>query len=234
SVVWAYAGRSPVAPSAGPRWEEGRVALGADGAGPAGQRLPAGMPVAANLWGGDDAAVVADPADPGRPLFRFDRAEGEPNVPNSPANSCDVFRIVDLASLQRGAGVGPAADRETILELSAAFTDDRPAAGDPVEFGCRVYAFRGDPAVLRATWPAVLRDVASVGTAYARSGGGNPAARIPLTAKSTLPAGVDYVVVHLFVSRPGRSSVVPAEFGRQFVGDVRLALRHLPAAERKP
>ena len=61
-------------------------------------RLTDGFPSEIFTWGGDPSEVASISGHP--TALRFLEAAGEPNIPNSPRQSCDVFQIIDLKSVR--------------------------------------------------------------------------------------------------------------------------------------
>jgi hypothetical protein len=191
-------------------------------------RLPAGFPVEAGVWSGDESEIVEggmEKARDGRRVLRFLRAEGNANVPNSATEACDVYQIVDLRPLRgelKTAG-------DSILELSAEFLDARTAPGAPVVFACHVYLFEGSPDSLHTVWPPAVRDTLGVGANYLLSHGGPDAgAWRKVTARCMLTPQADVAVVKLSAGRGDRRGGPVPELGRQFADNVKLILRTQP------
>ncbi|CAN5877300.1 hypothetical protein BH11VER1_BH11VER1_20260 [soil metagenome] len=189
-------------------------------------RVASGFPLTMGTWSGDDAKIVKSDAvesKDGRQMLRFMRAEGDPAVPNSPANSCDVYQLVDLRSLKADAG-----SSEATLEMSAQLLDARDAEGAPVYFSCRVYVFSGSPESLKAEWPLTRKEALAFGSAEWRSTGGLPKTWHEMTAKVLLPPQADFAVVQLVAGKTATNGNQPAEFGEQFADDVQLTLKTQP------
>lgn len=182
-----------------------------------------GFPSAFGEWSGDEAEVVGTISKNGRQALRFVRAEGDPIIPNSPANSCDIYQLVDLRSIKEGS-----ADGEATLELSAQFLDKRSLKGEPVHFNCRLFVFSGSPEVLRDEWPLSRREALASGSDLCSSTGGAGDTWKTVTAKVLLPAGADYALVQVVAGKAGARSGPAAGFGEQFVDDVRLTLKTQP------
>lgn len=219
SLAWAVASPRAVATMA-------RVFALADGSfEKMSGKVPLGFPKQTGVWSGDDSEVVntgdAMPKE-GVRMLRFVRAEGDENVPNSPANSCDVWQLVDLSGLRAEAG-----DGDATLELSASFLDARKAKGGRVLFSVRVYAFAGDPSQLHAEWPMAIKEAMAFGSASVDAWGGAPQKWKAATAKMMLPSGADFAVVQL-VATKWTAKGKAAEFGEQFADDVRLTLKTQP------
>ena len=187
-------------------------------------RLPSGFPLSAGFWSGDDAEVVTEDSPQGnkrREVLRFLQAAQDASSPNGPANSCDVFRVVDLRHLRKLAEE----EGETVLQLSAAFSDRRAEAGEQVRFACRIHVFGGSIDSLRASWPKPNANLLSSGFALFDSWGGAPQAVRVLRAKTVIPAEGDYAVLQLAVTNIREPARTPAAFGRQYVSDVSLTLK---------
>lgn len=188
-------------------------------------KVPSGFPTRTGVWSGDESEIVvsgAVKAKDGARVLRFVRAEGDATTPGSPANSCDVWQLVDLRGLKVGAG-----EQDATLELSASFLDARAAKGSRVLFSVRVYAFAGDPTVLGAEWPMAINEALAFGSGVADSWGGAPEKWRTAVAKTMLPHGADFAVVQL-VATKWTAKGQTAEFGEQFADDVRLTLKTQP------
>jgi hypothetical protein len=187
-------------------------------------RLPSGVPLSAGVWSGDDAEVVMEDSPQGnkpRKLLRFLQAAGDASFPNGPANSCDVFSVVDLRRLRKLAET----DGENVLQVSAAFSDRRAEAGEQIRFACRIHVFSGSIDSLRSTWPKPDANLLSSGFALLESRGGTPQEVRLLRAKTVLPAEGDYALLQLAVTKIRAQARTPAVFGRQYVSDVSLTLK---------
>jgi hypothetical protein len=185
--------------------------------------VASGFPSEFGKWSGDEAEVVSGNAMDGKQALRFVRAEGDAAVPNSPANSCDVYQLVDLRPLKADAEGG-----EATLEMSAQFLDARSAKGADVTFTCRLYVFSGSPESLRGEWPLTRKEALAAGSGAVQSTGGAPQTWRSVTAKVLLPAQADFAVVQLVAGKAPASDNQAAEFGEQFADDVRLTLKTQP------
>jgi hypothetical protein len=188
--------------------------------------VPSGFPKQTGVWSGDASEVVSGnvaKAQDGTRVLRFVRAEGDATVPNSPANSCDVWQLVDLRGLKAGGD-----DGDATLELSVSFLDARKTRSTArVLFGVRVYAFAGDPSALGAEWPMAIKDALAFGAGQTESWGGAPDKWRTVAAKAMLPTGADFAVVHLVATKwtpRGKA----AEFGEQFADNVQFTLKTQP------
>ena len=188
-------------------------------------RIPSGFPSEIGVWSGDEAAVVSGRTKAGGKALCFQRAQGDAAVPYSPADSCDIFQVVDLRSLRsKGEGLGDA-----VLELSSDFHDTRSEGGGPLRFGCHLYLFSGNPEALHSLWPAPLREALGSGVAgWISEGGGDVQEGRRVTARCVLPANADFAVVQIACGRPRGKALPAPELGRQFADNVNLMLKTQP------
>jgi len=182
-----------------------------------------GFPSAFGTWSGDPAEVSAGLSKEGVQRLRFIRAEGDDAVPQSPANSCDIYQLVDLRPLRQSTSEG-----EVTLEMSAQFLDERTERGSALYFSVRLYVFSGSPESLRSEWPLTRKDALASGSGAIQSNGGSPSTWNVVRARVLLPQDADFAVVQLVAGRPASGTPKPAEFGEQFVDDVRLVLKTQP------
>jgi hypothetical protein len=153
--------------------------------------------------------------------LKFVAAAGEPNVPNSPQQSCDVFQIVDLKSCQ--AELQDA--REAIVELKASFLDARTYEGNPVRFICKIYVFEGSPNNVADFWPPSGDQIIGSGAQfYIREESGAPRWKT-VTTRCVLPPSAGFLVVQIGAGSAGRPGQISPPLGEQFVDDIRLTLQ---------
>lgn len=190
-----------------------------------GDRVGSGFPTEFGVWSGDDASVVQGNARDGVQALCFERAQGDAAVANSPADSCDVFQIVDLRSLR--AKVGTAGD--SVLELAADFNDAREVEGAPVRFSCHLYLFSGKPEALQSFWPSVLREAVGVGVdVFVSRGGRGTGDWRRVSARCVVPSQADFAVVQVACGRVRGAAMEAPELGRQFADNVNLTLKTQP------
>jgi hypothetical protein len=221
SVAWAYAGSRMVA-TISQLFElkdggfEGRPG-----------RLPSGFPVELGVWSGDVAEVAATDgivAKEGRQALRFIRAKPDAISADGRADACDMSQLVDLRPLREVFVRGNA-----VLELSASFADARRVAGKPVRFACQLMVYQGRPEELRHRWPNAKEDALANAKGRSKAMNGTSTTQWQsLAVRVLLPPTADFAVVRLLVRREGPSSTTPAEFGEQFVDDVKLVLNTQP------
>jgi hypothetical protein len=189
------------------------------------ERIRAGFPSDFGVWSGDEAGIGQGRLKGGGRALRFQRAQGDAAAPQSPAESCDVFQLVDLRA-SRGKADGL---EDTVLELSADFLDARAEAGASLRFGCHLYLFSGGPEALHSSWPAILREAVGYGVGGCiTEGGGGPEDWRRVTARCFLPPHADFAVVQVACGRPRGETRQAPELGHQLADNVTLTLKTQP------
>jgi hypothetical protein len=190
--------------------------------------IPSGFPTAPGYWSGDGAELVKPDgglsASEGTQVLRLVEARADAATANGPANSCDVFQVVDLRQLRAAGRSG-----ELSLELSAQVKDARPLAGEPLAFTARLYVFSAAAEPLHAAWPTVLQEAQAVAITehLSRGGPGKDGWKL-LTTRCLLPPQADLAVIMLTCSRHGGSSRQSPQLGMQYVDAVTLSLHEQP------
>ena len=179
--------------------------------------MPDGFPSEIFTWGGDPSEVASVAGHP--TALRFLEAAGEPNIPNSPRQSCDVFQVIDLKSVRTEL----LTSSEAYVELQANIHDARPAHAQPVRFIAKVYVFEGDPASIVGNWPPVADQVLGSGAQFQVMHGG--AGWQTLTTRCILPPTAGFLVVQLGVGSAGQPGQASPKLGDQYADDIRLTLR---------
>ncbi len=180
-------------------------------------RIPEGFPSEIFTWGGDPSEVASVAGHP--TALRFLEAAGEPNIPNSPRQSCDVFQIIDLKSVRDQL----LTSSEAYVELQANIHDARPAHAQPVRFITKVYVFEGDPASIVGNWPPAADQVLGSGAQFQVMHGG--AGWQTLTTRCVLPPTAGFLVVHIGAGSAGNPGQASPKLGAQYADDIRLTLR---------
>ena len=180
-------------------------------------RMPDGFPSEIFTWGGDPSEVASIAGHP--TALRFLEAAGEPNIPNSPRQSCDVFQVIDLKSVRTEL----LTSSEAYVELQANIHDARPAHAQPVRFIAKVYVFEGDPASIVGNWPPVADQVLGSGAQFQVMHGG--AGWQTLTTRCVLPPTAGFLVVQLGAGSAGQPGQASPKLGAQYADDIRLTLR---------
>jgi hypothetical protein len=180
-------------------------------------RLTDGFPSEIFTWGGDPSEVASIAGHP--TALRFLEAAGEPNIPNSPRQSCDVFQVIDLKSVRTEL----LTSSEAYVELQANIHDARPAHAQPVRFIAKVYVFEGDPASIVGNWPPVADQILGSGAQFQVLHGG--AGWQTLTTRCVLPPTAGFLVVQLGAGSAGQPGQASPKLGAQYADDIRLTLR---------
>jgi len=180
-------------------------------------RLRDGFPSEIFTWGGDPSEVASVAGHP--TALRFLDAAGEPNIPNSPRQSCDVFQVIDLKSVRTEL----LTSSEAYVELQANIHDDRPAHAQPVRFIAKVYVFEGDSASIVGNWPPAADQVLGSGAQFQVMRGGY--GWQTLATRCVLPPTAGFLVVQLGAGSAGQPGQASPKLGDQYADDIRLTLR---------
>ena len=180
-------------------------------------RLASGFPREFGKWSGNVAEIVGGNAKDGQQVLRFVKAEPSAAVANSPAQSCDVFQLVDLRSLK-----ADAPGSETTLELSAQVLDARSEPDEEISFVCWITVFSGSPRSMRH------EEALAKGSGIIHSTGGEPQKWRSVKAKVLLPPQADFAVMQIMARKESTRHNMAAEFGEQFADDVLLTLKTQP------
>ncbi len=181
--------------------------------------LPDGFPSDIFTWGGDPSEITSAQGHP--TALRFVEAAGEPNIPSSPRQSCDIFQIIDLKSVQEQL----LGSSEAYVELQASLLDARSSPSAPVRFIAKVYVFEGSPHEAAKNWPPQQDQVLASGAQFHVSqGGANPSWQT-LTTRCILPPNAGFLVVQLGAGSAGQPGESAPKLGDQYADDVRLTLR---------
>jgi hypothetical protein len=182
-------------------------------------RLPDGFPSDIFTWGGDPSEITSAQGHP--TALRFLEAAGEPNIPNSPRQSCDVFQIIDLKSVRDQL----LTSSEAYVELQANLLDARKSPAAPVRFIAKVYVFEGSPQELARSWPPQQDQVLASGAQFRISSGAKSDEWKALTTRCVLPPTAGFIVVQLGAGSAGQPGEAAPKLGDQYADDVRLTLR---------
>jgi hypothetical protein len=179
------------------------------------ERLKTGFPRQTGLWSGDAAEVQNG-------KLRFIAPGSDAGDPTGRAISCDVFQLVDLRPLRSSLN----SEGDSVLELSADFSDARPSNTKPsVTFFCQLYLFQGDLASLHEVWPQTNAEALASGSAQTTTLGSDAKGTRPLTAKCLVPAAADFAVIQI----AARPNLRPTQLENLFADNVTLTLKTQPS-----
>jgi hypothetical protein len=182
-----------------------------------------GPPQRCGVWAGDYATVVCGEngitPHRGKHMLRFLRSDSARSPKNESSHVADIFQIVDL----RAHKAFLAELKNPIVTLRARF-QGISQEGYRYSYGCLVYARQGEPGEFGMRWPVPLSELPAVGGNHVEDDGA--AGWKTVTTECAIPAGVDYLVVHLkaMQMRPVNTEGSVAFLG-QYVDDVQLVLR---------
>ena len=188
-------------------------------------KVPEGFPNDIFTWGGDPSEIASAPGH--ATALRFLEAAGEPNIPNSPSQSCDVFQVIDLKTVKDQL----LASSEAYVELQANMLDTRTTPGIPVRFIAKVYVFEGSPQEIAKNWPPQQDQVLASGARFHISAGAKTPEWKTVSTRCVLPPTAGFLVVQLGAGSAGKPGEPAPKLGEQFADDIRLTLftRHAKA-----
>ncbi|MEO7597837.1 MAG: hypothetical protein ABIV50_02825 [Opitutus sp.] len=113
--------------------------------------VPEGIPVRFGVWSGDYAELVGPQngivPKQGARMFRFLRSDSLDESSRGPTLHGNIYQVVDIRSMHDALSDGSA-----MADWSAWF-NCVPSVGDgPVKFVASVWAFAGDPSILKRNW----------------------------------------------------------------------------------
>lgn len=180
--------------------------------------LPEGFPTETFTWGGDPSEIITTTDH--NHVLRFLEAAGEPNIPNSPSQSCDVFQIIDLKSVKKSL----ATSSEAYVELQANVLDGRIKRGKAVRFIAKVYVFEGSPHEIIKNWPPQPDQVLASGAQFYVSSGLKPREWKTISTRCVLPPTAGYMVIQIGAGSAGKPGEPSPTLGEQFADDIRLTM----------
>lgn len=187
-------------------------------------RIPSSFPKTTGVWSGDASEIVQDLASKEgerREILRFLRAEADAAFPNGVAEACDVLQLIDLRPLKAQA----LENGDSLLQLTASFSDRRTEAGEPIRFSCRLFLYSGDPQPIRERWPQSQMKALAAANNYCESPGGSPQTPYNVTVKTVLAPQADFAILQLVAGPVLSPHASPPFLGEQYVSDVKLTLR---------
>lgn len=154
----------------------------------------------------------------GHGMLAFEQAVGPVHFEGGPPNSCDLYRLVDLAPFH-----DQIADGKSIITLSARFKDASDQHETPTLFVTRIRIFSKPPEQVTG-YP---HDVSALGYNVIRTHGGEQGREWhALSATTTVPSDAVFAMIHIAATRPeGSPNDGPATFDRHYCDDVRLSFR---------
>ena len=214
SLLFGYAHVAPPAqfiPIANPGFESAAVPL-ADG-------IPSGF----GIWSGDHSEVVGpqqgiSPREGGR-MFRFLRSDSKDRAPLR-ANHGNMYQFIDVRALRAAI-----ADGTATVDWSAWFNCIRESSGRPTQFEASMWAFAGEPSVVRANWVGNLHQELAYSTWRVVSDN-DPQTWQRVAGSLIVPPDTDFLVIEL-KAIPGEQSPQdePFKFAGHYADDVQLTLR---------
>lgn len=186
--------------------------------------LPEGIPIRFGVWSGDYAELVGAqngivPKE-GAQMFRFLRSDSLDNSSRGPALNGNIYQVVDIRAMHDAIADGTAA-----VDWSAWFNCVPSGENGPVKFVASVWAFAGDPSILKTNWTDKLYQEIAYGS-WNIVGDEDPASWQRVAGTMVVPPDTNYLVVELKVVPSHPHPVNGAvSFPGHYADGVELSLR---------
>lgn len=222
SVAWAY-----VAPKAQELFHRGSVLL-ADSFESAQQPLSAGVPVMADVWGGDFSKVTMEeqgivPAQ-GRQMLRLVRPDNELTPKGAVAHVAEIWQVVDLRAKRSEWG-----GRPFVIEASAKINAVSRPQDQRYAFGLGMQVFRGELSQMPALWKNKM-EAALVSSDKEELVDREAGTWQTLGNQVTVPPDADFLLLQLRVTCKSRAQSEPSTFPGHYADEVILRVRPSPSA----
>lgn len=188
-----------------------------------------GPPLAAGTWGGDISELVGPqngvvPASGDR-MLRFVR-DHYVGKSKEQAWSCDVHRLVDLRPYRQHFGGG-----DTIVRMTARFNAAVTERDVHERFRISGFALDAETATNGCLRNPLNLHNKSLAFASSQILGldGDPQSWQSASAELRVPAGTDFILVHVGVYKDPPELTAPTPFGGHYCDDVRVVLVHQAA-----
>ena len=185
--------------------------------------LAEGIPSEFRTWSGDYSEIVGPqqgitPHEGGH-MFRFLRSDSKDPSP-SRANHGNMYQFIDVRPLRAAI-----ADGTATVDWSAWFNCVKERSGKVTQFEASIWAFAGEPPVVRANWAGNLHQELAYSTWRVVSDN-DPQTWQRIAGSLIVPPDTDFLVIEL-KAIPGDKSAQndPFRFAGHYADDVQLTLR---------
>ena len=185
--------------------------------------LAGGIPSGFGVWSGDFAKSVGQEQGitphEGKHMLRFVRSDSQDPAP-ARANHGNLYQFIDLRSLRATISDGTAT-----VDWSAWFNRVAERSAAPTQFEASMWAFSGDPSVVRANWVGNLHQELAYST-WRIISDDDPKTWQKVSGSLIVPPNTDFLVIEL-KAMPGDQSPKDEvfHFAGHYADDVQLTLR---------
>ena len=185
--------------------------------------LTGGIPSGYGVWSGDIAKIVGPEQGitphEGKHMLRFLRSDSQDPAP-ARANHGNLYQFIDLRSLRATISDGTAT-----VDWSAWFNRIAERSAAPTQFEASMWAFSGDPSVVRANWVGNLHQELAYST-WRIISDDDPKTWQKVSGSLIVPPNTDFLVIEL-KAMPGDQSPKDEvfHFAGHYADDVQLTLR---------
>lgn len=185
--------------------------------------LPDGIPLRFGVWSGDYSEIVGEqqgiPPHEGQRMFRFLRSDSKDGFP-SRAYHGNMYQFIDIRPWREAISRGAA-----VVDWSAWFNCIREASGTPSKFEASMWAFAGEPSVVRKSWEEKVHQELAYST-WRVVADNDPKTWQRVAGSLIVPPDTDFLVVELKAIGGDETPVNGiVTFAGHYADDVRMALR---------
>lgn len=185
--------------------------------------LPEGIPLSFGVWSGDYSEIVGEQQGiaphEGQRMFRFLRSDSNDGFP-ARAYHGNMYQFIDIRPWREAISSGTA-----VVDWSAWFNCIREVSGKPSKFEASMWAFAGEPSVVRKSWEEKVHQELAYST-WRVVVDDDPKTWQRVAGSLIVPPDTDFLVVELKAiagDETPMNGVVT--FAGHYADDVRLALR---------
>ena len=185
--------------------------------------LPDGIPLRFGVWSGDYSEIVGEQQGiaphEGQRMFRFLRSDSNDGFP-ARAYHGNMYQFIDIRPWREATSSGTA-----VVDWAAWFNCIREASGKPSKFEASMWAFAGEPSVVRKSWEEKVHQELAYST-WRVVVDDDPKTWQRVAGSLIVPPDTDFLVVELKAiagDETPMNGVVT--FAGHYADDVRMALR---------
>ena len=185
--------------------------------------LPDGIPLRFGVWSGDFSEIVGEQQGitphEGQRMFRFLRSDSNDGFP-ARAYHGNMYQFIDIRPWREAISSGTA-----VVDWSAWFNCIREASGKPSKFEASMWAFAGEPSVVRKSWEEKVHQELAYST-WRVVADDDPKTWQRVAGSLIVPPDTDFLVVELKATAADETPMNGVvTFAGHYADDVRMVLR---------
>lgn len=185
--------------------------------------LPDGIPLRFGVWSGDYSEIVGEQQGivphEGKRMFRFLRSDSKDGFPLR-AYHGNMYQFIDIRPWREAISSGTA-----VVDWSAWFDCIGEGSGKPSKFEASMWAFAGEPSVVRKSWEEKLHQELAYST-WRAVADADPKTWQRVAGSLIVPPDADFLAVEIKVMVGDETPVNGVvTFGGHYADDVQMVLR---------